>query len=56
MRMQPVDTPHFAPNDHIEDHQRTWNETAFSELVRKGTHAWADVPDDWLENLRSGQE
>lgn len=31
-----------------------WNETAFNKLVEKGTQAWADVSDDWLEDLRSG--
>lgn len=31
-----------------------WNETAFNKLVEKGTQAWADVPDNWLEELRSG--
>ncbi len=39
----------------FEDHEPSWDATAFGELVRKGTQAWADVPDDWLENLRSGQ-
>jgi len=32
-----------------------WNEAAFAELVKKGTQAWKDVPDDWLEELRSHQ-
>ena len=32
-----------------------WNEAAFAELVKKGTQAWRDVPDDWLEELRSHQ-
>ncbi|MCK9488651.1 MAG: hypothetical protein M0Q42_04515 [Xanthomonadales bacterium] len=39
----------------FEDPQTRLDEAAFDELVRKGTQAWADVPDDWLENLRSGQ-
>ena len=39
----------------FEDQQAIWDEAAFGELVRKGTQAWADVPDDWLENLRSSQ-
>ena len=38
----------------FEDPNVGWNEAAFNDLVRKGTQAWADVPDDWLENLRSG--
>ena len=29
-----------------------FNEAEFKEMVRKGTPAWADVPDDWLEELR----
>lgn len=37
----------------FEDTQTIWDEAAFGELVRKGTQAWADVPDDWLENLRT---
>lgn len=32
-----------------------WNEAAFAELVKRGTQAWKDVPDDWLEELRSHQ-
>lgn len=39
----------------FEDQRATWDEAAFGELVRKGTQAWKDVPDDWLENLRSSQ-
>ncbi len=39
----------------FEDTPSTWDEAAFGELVRKGTQTWADVPDDWLETLRSGQ-
>jgi hypothetical protein len=39
----------------FEDHQATWDAAAFDELVRNGTRAWADVRDDWLENLRSGR-
>jgi hypothetical protein len=39
----------------FEDHEPRWDATAFGELVRKGTQIWADEPDDWLENLRSGQ-
>jgi hypothetical protein len=30
-----------------------WDEAAFKAQVSKGTQAWADVPDDWLEELRS---
>ncbi|TAL95797.1 MAG: hypothetical protein EPN69_05165 [Rhodanobacter sp.] len=39
----------------FEDTPSTWDEAAFGELVRKGTQTWVDIPDDWLENLRSGQ-
>ncbi len=39
----------------FEDQQATWDEAAFGALVRKGTQTWTDVPDDWLEDLRSGQ-
>ena len=38
--------------------QRTVDELEFSEMVRKGSKAWADVPDaaDWVEALRGGEE
>jgi hypothetical protein len=32
-----------------------WDEAEFNEVVRKGTLAWADVSDNWLEELRSGR-
>lgn len=38
----------------FEDPQASWDQKAFDELVQKGTKAWADVPANWLENLRSG--
>lgn len=38
----------------FEAHKPVWDEQAFEALVQKGTQAWADVPDDWLEELRSG--
>lgn len=38
------------------EHQPTWDEMEFDQLVQKGTKAWADTPDDWLEKLRSGNE
>jgi hypothetical protein len=31
-----------------------WDEAAFNALARKGTEAWADTPDHWLEELRDG--
>lgn len=40
----------------FEEHRPTWDEAEFDMLVQKGTRAWADTPDDWLENLRSGNE
>lgn len=40
----------------FEDSQKGWDAAAFDEMVRKGTQAWADVPDDWLENLRGSDE
>jgi len=32
-----------------------WNEDEFNNLVYKGTQAWKDVPDNWLEELRSSR-
>lgn len=32
-----------------------WNEAEFAKLVKKGTQAWKNVPDNWLEELRSHQ-
>ena len=28
----------------------------FEEMVKKGTKAWADTPDDWVDDLRGGVE
>jgi hypothetical protein len=28
----------------------------FEEMVKKGTKAWADTPDDWVDDLRGGAE
>jgi hypothetical protein len=28
----------------------------FEEMVKKGTKAWADTPDDWVDDLRDGVE
>jgi hypothetical protein len=36
------------------EHRPVWDETEFHKLVQKGTQAWADTPDDWLQKLRSG--
>lgn len=38
----------------FHDSPAQWDEAAFQELVRKGTHAWDNVPDDWVEQLRGG--
>lgn len=35
--------------------QSSSDEATFEEMVRQGTEAWADVPDEWLEDLRSGR-
>ena len=40
----------------FEGTQKGWDAAAFDEMVRKGTQAWAGVPDDWLENLRASDE
>lgn len=39
----------------FEDPHATWDEAQFDEMVRRGTAAWKDVPDSWLESLRSGE-
>jgi hypothetical protein len=28
----------------------------FEEMVKRGTKAWADTPDDWVDDLRGGAE
>jgi hypothetical protein len=28
----------------------------FAEMVKKGTKAWADTPDNWVDDLRGGAE
>jgi hypothetical protein len=40
----------------FKEHRPTWDEAEFDKFVQKGTQAWSDIPDDWLENLRSGNE
>lgn len=39
----------------FEDARARWDEAQFDEMVRLGTAAWKDVPDDWLETLRSAR-
>ena len=31
-------------------------ENEFDRMVRRGTDAWADVDDNWLEDLRGGKD
>ncbi len=31
-------------------------EHEFKEMVKRGTKAWADTPDDWVDELRGGAE
>lgn len=40
----------------FDDTQKGWDAAALDEMVSKGTQAWADVLDDWLENLRAADE
>jgi hypothetical protein len=42
------DTPLYAAPVHASDE--------FKEMVEKGTKAWADTPDDWVDDLRGGVE
>jgi hypothetical protein len=42
------DTPLYAAPVHASDE--------FKEMVEKGTKAWADIPDDWVADLRGGIE
>jgi hypothetical protein len=42
------DTPLYAAPVHASDE--------FKEMVQKGTKAWADIPDDWVADLRGGIE
>jgi len=32
------------------------HEHEFEEMVKRGTKAWADTPDDWVDDLRGGAE
>jgi len=61
-------TLHVAAEEHLdtgelrnlvlksfEDARASWDEAQFDEMVRRGTAAWKDVPEDWLETLRSGR-
>jgi hypothetical protein len=41
----------------FETHQPIYDDDEFNQMVERGTHAWANVPDSasWLEILRGGQ-
>ena len=50
-----------APVHAVDMSQERVDETAkdqheFEEMVKKGTKAWADTPDDWVDDLRGGVE
>ena len=32
------------------------NEVEFEQMVLRGTKAWADTPDDWVDELRGGAD
>jgi len=34
--------------------EKVFDEREFADMVKKGTEAWANVPDNWLEELRGG--
>jgi hypothetical protein len=38
------------------DHFAVHASDEFAEMVEKGTKAWADTPDDWVDDLRGGAE
>jgi hypothetical protein len=38
----------------FETDRSTYNDDEFRQMVEKGTRAWSDVPDSWLEELRGG--
>ena len=39
---------------HVHESDKDRHE--FEEMVKKGTKAWADTPDDWVDELRGGAE
>jgi hypothetical protein len=41
--------------DHFSSHTTTQDDE-LKEMVEKGTKAWADIPDDWVDDLRGGIE
>jgi hypothetical protein len=50
-----------APVHAVDMSQERVDETAkdqheFAEMVKKGTKAWANTPDDWVDDLRGGVE
>jgi len=57
----PVHPLYTAPVHASDISQERVDETAkdrheFEEMVKKGTKAWADTPDDWVDDLRGGVE
>jgi hypothetical protein len=41
--------------DHFSSHTTTQDDE-LKKMVEKGTKAWADIPDDWVADLRGGIE
>ena len=39
----------------VNEYAPKFNEAEFNAMVEKGTVAWKDVPDDWLEELRGNE-
>jgi hypothetical protein len=57
----PVHPLYTAPVHASDISQERVDETAkdrheFEEMVKKGTKAWADTPDGWVDDLRGGVE
>jgi hypothetical protein len=42
--------------DTPSSHAPRFDQSEFDAMVEKGTAAWKDVPDDWLEKLRGGAD
>jgi hypothetical protein len=40
--------------EHVDETAKCEHE--FEEMVKRGTKAWADTPDDWVDDLRGGAE
>ena len=48
--------PEFTSKGMVVDAKATIDLEEFRIMVEKGTVAWKDVPDDWLEDLRGNDE